>query len=185
MIKKRSIVKLFKKHTVPCTGLVPQALQTYFDSVYWTRLGKGSETFQSCMYSEQRNTKMGQLCERRELPFPEWPLKCTDTLISMRMVWLCVMGRVPTEFLTSLPSCTEVSTYLQSCVDREQKKKPTPMECIRDFSLLLKCLAIIFCIKLKAVTFTAAAPNGIKGKISSNSAVDNRAVLGLSDLSIF
>lgn len=36
------------------------------------------------------------------MPFPIHSLKCTDTLDSMRMVWLGVMDIVPSEFLTSL-----------------------------------------------------------------------------------
>lgn len=62
MILEQSTAKLFQKHTE--AQFVPQALQSFFDSVYWTRLGKWSEIFQSHIYSEQERGRRRQECGR-------------------------------------------------------------------------------------------------------------------------
>lgn len=104
------------------------------------------------------------------MPFPVHSLKCTDTLVSMRMVWLGVMDIVPTEFLTSLLRFLEdlllvinisaplaCKLHRATCSPAYKEKKNQTMDCIRDFSLLLKCLSKIFCIKLKTVTFCSCS----------------------------
>lgn len=81
---------------------LPQALQSFFNSVYWTRLGKSSEIFWCLIYSEQERGRRRQQCGRIELPFPKHSIKCTDIHLNQKgdgLAWCYV--RI--EFLTSLP----------------------------------------------------------------------------------
>lgn len=65
MIQEQGTAKLFQKRNE--AQFVPQALQSFFDSVYWTGLGKWSEIFQCRIYlskkgAEEDNSEGGESC---------------------------------------------------------------------------------------------------------------------------